>query len=597
MKRLIKENSKFIIVMSIVIVLGIIGITYALKIAAFNPIGLNTITGTINANITYDGNNTSTITNTNKMLPISDTLVDINTTDERVLKVSFNITGVNTNPDNTIYDISLRDINMDKELKSLYVKWRLYKNNTLLSEGNFSPSFDVKENNRLVLTEIQQDLTTNTDKYVYLMWISEVCTGDITTCDSTVIQNKYSNKTFNALIKIEASTKTKKELVRTKAVIGDVNEDGKVNMTDSTQITRYILGKRTFTSQQLFNADVNADGKVNEIDSLLINYYYNNKISGELPNEPITDYVFYGDVNADGVVNSKDITRLKQYLNNVYDISEQQIKNADINGDGKINAVDVTLLKKYIISPSEYNNCLPGSPITNYILYGDINEDGEITEEDSTLLSNYLNNNTKISDQALKNSDINGDGKVNIIDLGLLQMYVDTPDDYTNTLPDSPITNYTIQYGDVNGDGKINSSGDVLNINRYINGLSSIINQNGQSLLNADVNGDGKVNMVDSTLISNFLTGNIDSNILPSSPIIEYTLYGDLNNDGILDNNDVDKLSRYLNGSTGLDNQARKNADVNGDGVINNTDLTLLQNYINNSTNDPIVAPARPITS
>ena len=123
MKRLIKENSKFIIVMSIVIILGIIGITYALKIAAFNPIGLNTTTGTINANITYDGNNTSTITNTDKMLPISDTLVDINTTDERVLKVSFNITGVSNNPDNTIYDISLRDISNLKLLRnSEYLK-------------------------------------------------------------------------------------------------------------------------------------------------------------------------------------------------------------------------------------------------------------------------------------------------------------------------------------------------------------------------------------------------------------------------------------------------------------------------------------------
>ena len=600
MKRLIKENSKFIIVMCIVIIFGIIGITYALKVAAFNPIGLNTTTGTINANIAYDGNNTSTITNTDKMLPISDTLVDINTTDERVLKVSFNITGVNTNPDNTIYDISLRDINMDKELKSLYVKWRLYKNNTLLSEGNFSPSFDVKENNRLVLTEVQQDLTTNTDKYVYLMWINEVCTGDITTCDSTLNQNKYSNKTFNASIKIEASTKSKKELVRTKAVIGDANGDGKVLPNDALQINRYISGKTSIfdtNKKLLFNADVNADGKINGTDSLLINCYANNKISGELPNEPITDYVFYGDVNEDGEITSEDATLLSNYLNNNTRMSSQVLRNSDVNGDGKVNKADYIILTKYIESPDKYNNCLPHKPITDYILYGDINEDGEITEEDSKLLSNYLNNNTNISDQALKNSDVNGDGKINIIDLGLLQMYIETPDNYTNTLPDSPITNYTIQYGDVNGDGKINSSGDVVNINRYINGLSSIINQNGQSLLNADVNGDGKVNMVDSTLILNFLTGNIDSNILPSSPIIEYTLYGDLNNDGILDSNDVDKLSRYLNGSTGLDNQARKNADVNGNGVINNTDLTLLQNYINNSTNDPIVVPARPITS
>ena len=49
------------------------------------------------------------------------------------------------------------------------------------------------------------------------MWISEVCTWDITTCDTKVNQNKYSNKTFNASIKIETSTKSKKQLVRTKA--------------------------------------------------------------------------------------------------------------------------------------------------------------------------------------------------------------------------------------------------------------------------------------------------------------------------------------------------------------------------------------------
>ena len=64
-----------------------------------------------------------------------------------------------------------------------------------------------------------------------------------------------------------------------------------------------------------------------------------------------------------------------------------------------------------------------------------------------------------------------------------------------------------------------------------------------------------------------------------------------------ISNNDIDKLTRYLSGSTGLDNQARKNADVNGDGVINNTDLTLLQNKINNSTSSPIYASTTPITS
>ena len=588
MKRLIKENSKFIIVMSIVIVLGIIGITYALKVVVFNPIGLNTTTGTINANITYDGNNTSTITNTNKMLPINDTLVDINTTDERVLKVSFNITGVSTNPDNTIYDISLRDINMDKELKSLYVKWRLYKNNTLLSEGNFSPSFDVKENNRLVLTEIQQDLTTNTDKYVYLMWISEVCTGDITTCDSTVNQNKYSNKAFNASIKIEASTKSKKELVRTKAVIGDVNGDEKIAIADYGKILQYVNNSKELTKQELFNADVNADGKVNSIDYLLISRIIKGQYPNTLPNEPITDYVFYGDVNEDGEITNEDATLLSNYLNNNTRMSNQVLKNSDVNGDGKVNKADYIILIKYLASPDKYNNSLPIYSIKDYILYGDVNEDGEITEEDSTLLSNYLNNNTKISDQALKNADVNGDGKVNIIDLGLLQMYVETPDNYTNTLPERRITNYTIQYGDVNLDGEV----DIYDVTESSNYLDSTSSLKGQQLLNADVNGDGKINRIDTALIFDLSFGT-----KINSPMTDYTLYGDLNNDGILDNNDIDKLTRYLRGSTGLDNQARKNADVNGDGVINNTDLTLLQNKINNSTSSPVVASTTPITS
>ena len=595
MKRLIKENSKFIIVMIIVIILGIIGITYALKVAAFNPIGLNTTTGTINANITYDGNNTSTITNTNKMLPISDTLVDINTTDERVLKVSFNITGVSTNPDNTIYDISLRDINMDKELKSLYVKWRLYKNNTLLSEGNFSPSFDVKENNRLVLTEIQQDLTTNTDKYVYLMWISEICTGDITTCDSTANQNKYSNKTFNASIKIEASTKTKKELVRTKAVIGDINENGEIELHDINIIHSYINGKRTLEKQQLLNADINADGKIDYVDGQLLYRQFNGYYENTLPNEPITDYAFYGDVNEDGEVDNEDSSKIFSYMNGLTVLTSQQLKNADTNGDGKVDKVDAQLIYGQHLGCIEEK--LPDYPIKDYILYGDVNEDGVITEEDATLLSNYLNNNTKISDQALKNADVNGDGKVNITDLGLLQMYIANPDNYKNSqnisLPYIPIDKsyYTIQYGDVDLDEEITNS-DILDIMNYVN-RNIVITK--QSLLNADVNGDGIINSIDVALVYNLSMGLIDSSI--NKPITEYTLYGDLNNDGILDSNDVDKLSRYLNRSTGLDNQARKNADVNGDGVINNTDLTLLQNKINSSASSSITATTEPITS
>ena len=216
MRAYIKNNVKFLVAMIIVITLGIINITYAIKITNFNPIGFNVNTSIITANITYDSTvNESSITSTGNMLPISDSLVTgIDVTDTRVLKAKFMVTGDSNNPSNTIYDISLRDIDMSSVLKTEEVKWKLYKNGTEISTGNFSPTFDTIEDNRLVLTNTQQDLTTSTDTYVFLMWISESCTDDLTTCTKTNSQNKYSGKIFSATIKLEASTKSKKTLTR-----------------------------------------------------------------------------------------------------------------------------------------------------------------------------------------------------------------------------------------------------------------------------------------------------------------------------------------------------------------------------------------------
>ncbi|MGN1342672.1 MAG: beta strand repeat-containing protein [Bacilli bacterium] len=216
---LIKKNIKFIILMLVVIIFGIVGIAYAIKVANFNPIGLNVTTSPIDVNITYDSSvNDDSITSSGKMVPINDSLVTgVDVTDERVIKAKFKVAGVSSNPDNTIYDVALRDINIDCDLRTEDVKWRLYKNGTLLTSGNLSPTFDVMSDNRLILTDTQQDLTTTTDEYVFLLWISESCTGDISTCSKEQEQNKYLNKSFSASIKLELSTKTKKTLVRNTA--------------------------------------------------------------------------------------------------------------------------------------------------------------------------------------------------------------------------------------------------------------------------------------------------------------------------------------------------------------------------------------------
>lgn len=351
MKDIIKNNSKFIIVMLLVIVLGVTGVTVAIKVGNFNPIAINTTTGNISATISYDSSvNSSTVTSTGKMLPIKDSLVTgTSVTDARVLKVKFTVTGKSTNPANSIYDISLRNITMDKELKSLNVKWQLYKNNTLLSSGNFSPSFDVIENNRLVLTNTQQDLTTTASTYVFLMWISETCTGDITSCTNSDNQFKYVGKNFSFDIKLETSTKTKKTLTRTPAVIGDVTLDGEINTMDASRINVYLKGKTTLTEQQLKNADVNADGKVDRTDIFLILRFFNGSFSNTLPTEPINYYTLYGDINEDGTITQDDLNLLKKHVSKTSLLTtEQSIKNADVNGDGTINALDMSILYNMI---------------------------------------------------------------------------------------------------------------------------------------------------------------------------------------------------------------------------------------------------------
>ena len=92
-KNLIKSNLKFIIAMTVVIALGAVGITFAINIDTFNPIGINIGTATLGANITYLTGSSATITSTGKLLPINDDKTEItpDSTNESILKIDFKV--------------------------------------------------------------------------------------------------------------------------------------------------------------------------------------------------------------------------------------------------------------------------------------------------------------------------------------------------------------------------------------------------------------------------------------------------------------------------------------------------------------------------
>lgn len=258
-KEIVKNNLKFIVIMIVVITLGIVGIAFAINISAFNPVGINITTSTLGANITYLNNSSSTITSSGKLIPVNDSIeITSDTTNENILKVEFKISGVSTNPNNTIVDIALHNINIDCELKSEYFKWKLYKNDTLLNNGSFAPTYDSILNNRLVLTETQEDLTTNEDTYILLIYIGESCTRDINTCNSEYDQSKLLNKEFSATMKLELSTGNKKNNTRVTSSNSSCNYT-KVNIPSCNTLT-YNGNSQTLVGTGIGYTLVNSTG-------------------------------------------------------------------------------------------------------------------------------------------------------------------------------------------------------------------------------------------------------------------------------------------------------------------------------------------------
>ena len=205
-----KYNTKFILFEIIVIMLGIIGVTFAASYI-MKSINVNVDTATLAVN--YTGSLTLPKVD---LVPIADSSVDTNT--DNVMRINFTVKGASSNPNiPIIYDVILSDLEIDTELKNEYLKWELEKNGSVISSGSFSPGFDTIRDGKLWLTEIQQDLPTNSqsaDSYEFKLWISESCTGDITTCTEDMDQSNMLGKKLSGKIETVLYTKGKEALER-----------------------------------------------------------------------------------------------------------------------------------------------------------------------------------------------------------------------------------------------------------------------------------------------------------------------------------------------------------------------------------------------
>lgn len=305
MKKFIKRNIKLLILLTILIALGVVSTTLALR---NNGININTASVKVNVRYELDSNNEyiTSINSNGDIVPITLDTSDINNVlnSNNVLKYKFWVSGDIFNPNNSIYDIALNNINIDCELKDTYVKWLLYKNNNLLSSGNFSPLFDIMEDNRMVLTNTEEDLTNEEDEYLFVIYIEEAC-PNFNTCKNKVNQSNLLGRSISANISIEASSGNKKENTRT---TGEVKE---CTGNNTSTIKPECISNLVYTGEKLnLIKNIPSGVKVNQNTGLSAgDYTITAKLNkGYIWNDNTTeDYVFTCKINKKSItINTLD---------------------------------------------------------------------------------------------------------------------------------------------------------------------------------------------------------------------------------------------------------------------------------------------------
>ena len=392
-------------------------------------------------------------------------------------------------------------------------------------------------------------------------------------------------------------------------VYGDLNRDHKIDSIDMVKLAQYVEGKIELEDSLKLYADLNLDNKIDYIDVDILS----RKIVGDekyqkLPIRNLDEILNYGNVDNLTGITYKDLTKLYNYIKGNEELKGIALLSADLNKDGKIDYVDLTILHGYLNKIKGYET-LPNTNISKSIIYGDINQDGKVDEKDVTLLSQYLAKwNLNLNPNQLLAMDVNLDGKVDGKDQIILARYLAKESGYTEL----PYLNNVKQvvYGDANKDGKV----DYIDLKE----LNLFLQENNQNKFDAltkiavDLNKDGKIDYVDLTILHGYLKRVSGFEKLPNEKIKTISKYGDLNNDGIINQKDADILAEmmgkneipsgvnaiisdiYMDGSFDIrdllalgqfiagtiksiptlnTNDVRTYGDLNGDGKVDYTDL------------------------
>lgn len=410
---------------------------------------------------------------------------------------------------------------------------------------------------------------------------------------------KQNGKGSNSLMVLKGETLTGKELLKK---ISNENVDIEQKITDGVVID---INKSMLDTDMYEVVDVVYLGN-NKIKLVVKNKTIVEVVEKEegVITEPETKKRKLGDIYYDDSIDIRDLVKYAQYVDGLNAFSSSDLEYADLNNDGYYDLIDVDILSHCVAGATKYCDF----PVTNYDLevYGDLNRDHKIDSIDMVKLAQYVEGKIELEDSLKLYADLNLDNKIDYIDVDILSRKIVGDEKYQKL----PIRNLDeiLNYGNVDNLTGITYK-DLTKLYNYIKGNEEL---KGIALLSADLNKDGKIDYVDLTILHGYLKRVSGFEKLPNEKIKTISKYGDLNNDGIINQKDADILAEmmgkneipsgvnaiisdiYMDGSFDIrdllalgqfiagtiksiptlnTNDARTYGDLNGDGKVDYTDL------------------------
>ncbi len=159
---------------------------------------------------------------------------------------------------------------------------------------------------------------------------------------------------------------------------GDLNLDGKITKDDADMALQIFLGKINANSSgkeyMRVVGDVDDNEKVDTTDAQIIQQYLDGKTSTfpVCAKSKLSPCNNLGDVTGDGKISKIDAQEVLNIVvgnpNSIYTgkpYTAEQKKNADVNGDGQISSLDALLIKRYLLGMDKtFKGCLPQVPVS-----------------------------------------------------------------------------------------------------------------------------------------------------------------------------------------------------------------------------------------